>query len=254
MLRTDLTGKVAVITAAARMPGQKIAEYLGLNGAKVALCDKDQEGLILLEKYLNEKGIECKGYRMDILEPESFEGICTQIVTDFGSIDILVNNEKDDMRGEDKKPLHLMNFERYLEITRKEINGTYYMAKAAMNKMDKGGIVINITSSLGLAPAKNCIANVVSAGAVMSLSRVAALEMTPDNIRVHCIARGSLEGVEYENCPTKENIEHLATKRPVTADDIANAVVFCASEEGAYANGNILTLDGGQHIGYMRNF
>ncbi len=193
-------------------------------------------------------------FELDILKPETFEGICEDIVNTLGSLDIIINNEKDDMRGEDKKPLHLLDFDRYLEITRKELYGTYYMSKNAMKQMNNGGVVVNITSSLGLAPAKNCIANVASAGAVMSLSRVSALEMTPDNIRVHCIARGALDGVEYENAPTPESIDHLATKRPVTAEDIANAVIFCASEEGAYTNGNILTVDGGQHIGYMRNF
>ena len=250
MLKTDFNGKVAVVTAAAKLPGREIAKALSENGAKVAVCDKDIEAAKALACELK----NAAAFELDILKPEIFEGICKDIVKTLGSLDILVNNEKDDMRGEDKKPLHLLDFDRYLEITRKELYGTYYMSKNAMKQMNNGGVVVNITSSLGLAPAKNCIANVASAGAIMSLSRVSALEMTPDNIRVHCIARGSLDGVEYENAPTPENINHLATKRPVTAEDIANAVVFCASSEGAYTNGNILTVDGGQHIGYMRNF
>ncbi len=250
MLKTDFNGKVAIVTAAAKLPGREIVKALSQNGAKVAVCDKDFEAAKALAAELE----NAAAYKLDILKPETFDGICDKITETFGQIDILVNNEKDDMRGEDKKPLHLLDFDRYLEITRKELYGTYYMSKAAMKKMVNGGVVVNITSSLGLAPTKNCIANVASAGAIMSLSRVSALEMTPDNIRVHCIARGSLDGVEYENAPSKDNIDHLATKRPVTAEDIANAVVFCASEEGAYTNGNILTVDGGQHIGYMRNF
>ena len=250
MLKTDFNGKVAVVTAAAKLPGREIAKALSANGAKVALCDKDFEAAKALAGELE----NAYPFELDILKPETFEGICNEIVNTLGCIDILVNNEKDDMRGEDKKPLHLLDFDRYLEITRKELYGTYYMSKAAMKQMKNGGAVVNITSSLGLAPAKNCIANVASAGAIMSLSRVSALEMTPENIRVHCIARGSLDGVEYENAPSSANIDHLATKRPVTAEDIANAVVYCASEEGAYTNGNILTVDGGQHIGYMRNF
>lgn len=254
MLKTDFNDKVALITAAAKLPGREIAKAFIASGAKVAVCDKDISKASALANELTGMGATAKAYELDILKPETFEDICTSVVNDFGSLDILVNNEKDDMRGEDKKPLHLLDFDRYLEITRKELYGTYYMSKAAMKKMTNGGAVINITSSLGLAPAKNCIANVASAGAIMSLSRVSALEMTPDNIRVHCIARASLDGVEYENAPTKENIDHLATKRAVTAEDIANAVIFCASEEGAYTNGNILTVDGGQHIGYMRNF
>jgi len=254
MIKADLKGKVAVLTAAARQPGRAIALALCENGAKVALCDENKADVLALVKELSAKGFECKGYKLDILATDTFKGICEQIKADFGGFDILINNEKDDLIGEDRKPVHLMDFDRYEQSVRKELYGTYYMTKNGMAQMDKGGVVINITSSLGLAPAPNCMANVASSGAIMSLSRVAALEMTPDNIRVHCIARGSLAGLEYENAPTPEAIDHLATKRAITPEDVANAVIFCASDEGEYANGDIMCIDGGQHVGYMRNF
>lgn len=253
MLKTDLSGRTVIITAAAKQPGKAIALAFAENGAKTALCDADGKAADDFAKELSDKGFEAKGYRLDILKPETFKGICEEIKKDFGSIDILVNNEKDDLTGEDRKPTHLMDMDRYMTSVRKELYGTYYMGKTAMAFMEKG-VVINITSSLGLAPAANCMANVASSGAIMSLSRVSALEMTPHNIRVHCIARGSLDGYDYENAPTKEAIDHLATKRSITPEDVANAAIFCASDEAEYLNGEILTVDGGQHIGYMRNF
>lgn len=254
MIRADLSGKAAVLTAAAKQPGRAIALALCENGARVALCDENEAEASALAKELTDKGYECKAYKLDILKPDTFAEICRQIKADFNGFDILVNNEKDDLTGEERKPVHLMDFDRYEQSVRRELYGTYYMTKNGMSQMENGGVVINITSSLGLAPAPNCMANVASSGAIMSLSRVAALEMTPDNIRVHCIARGSLAGLEYENAPTPEAIDHLATKRAITTEDVANAVIFCASDEGEYANGDILCVDGGQHIGYMRNF
>ncbi len=253
MLKSDMSGKTVIITAASRQPGRAIAKAFAENGAKLALCDADKNAVTEFANELSNMGYTAKGYELDILKPETFKGICEKIKSDLDSIDILINNEKDDLTGSDRKPTHLMDMDRYMTSVRKELYGTYYMGKTAMAYMEKG-VVVNITSSLGLAPAANCMANVASSGAIMSLSRVSALEMTPHNIRVHCIARGSLDGYEYENSPTKEAIDHLATKRSITPEDVANAAIFCACDEAEYLNGEILTVDGGQHIGYMRNF
>ena len=250
MIKVDLNGKVAVITAAGTELGTAIAKALAENGATVAVCDADMSKA---EKAAAAVGAKAKAYEVDVMKKEALMGICQQIEKDLGSLDILVNNEKDTLPMAERKLLHEADMDRYYEITNRELMGLYYMTKAAIQGMAerKSGVVVNITSSLGLAPRKGMIANVAAATATPSLTRVWALEMTPDNVRMHAIARGALP---YETEITDDEIDHLATKRPLKIEDVVGAVLYCVSDEAEYENGGAITVDGGLHYGFMRNF
>lgn len=250
MIQVDLNGKVAVVTAAGTQLGTAIAKALAENGATVAVLDAD---LKKAEQAAAAIGAKAKAYEADVMKKDTLMGVCKQIEEDLGSLDILVNNEKDTLPKEARKPLHEVDMDRYYAIADRELLGLYYMTKAAMQGMAarKNGIVVNITSALGLTPQKGMIANVATATATISLTRVWALEMTPDNIRVHAVARGELP---YENEVSADAIDHMATKRPLAIADVVGAVLYSVSDEAAYENGSVITVDGGLHYGFMRNF
>ena len=253
MIKVDLNGRVAVITAAGSTLGTEIAKALAANGAAVAVCDSDLAKAEETAAALTAQGATAKAYLADVLQHETLMDLCKQIEADMGGIDILVNNEKDTVAAEDRKLLHETDMERYFEITNRELMGLYYMTKAGIQGMAqrKKGVVVNITSMLGLVPRKGMIANVASSTATISLTRVWALEMTPDNVRLHTIARGPLP---EETSITDDEIDHLAVKRPLKPEDVANAVLYAVSDEAEYENGGVITVDGGLHYGYMRNF
>lgn len=253
MIKVDLNGKVAVITSAGNALGNAIAKALAANGAVIAACDSDLEKAEKTAQELVNAGAKAKAYCVDVMQHETLMGICEQIEKDLGGIDILVNNEKDTVPAGERKLLHEMDMDRYYEITNRELMGLYYMTKAGIQGMAhrKQGVVVNITSTLGLVPRKGMIANVAAATATISLTRVWALEMTPDHVRMHTIARGPLP---EETDITEDEIEHLAVQRTLTPDDVANAVLYAVSDEAEYENGGVITVDGGLHYGYMRNF
>ena len=253
MIKVDLNGRVAVITAAGTTLGKAIASALAANGAVIAACDADLAKAEETAALLTEAGAKAKAFQVDVMQKETLMELCKQIEAEMGSIDILVNNEKDTVPAEERKLLHETDMERYFEITNRELTGLYYMTKAAIQGMAqrKKGVVVNITSMLGLVPRKGMIANVASSTATISLTRVWALEMTPDNVRMHTVARGPLP---EETSITQDEIDHLAVKRTLRPEDVANAVLYAVSDEAEYENGGVITVDGGMHYGYMRNF
>lgn len=253
MIRVDLAGKVALVTAGGNALGEDIAKALALNGAAVAVCDSD----ITLAKNTADNilrlGGSAKAFCLDIMKNDSLMEICRNIEEDMGKIDILINNEKDTLPLNERSLLHEMDMQRYYDITDRELKGLYYMTKAVLQGMSerKSGVVINITSSLGITPRKGMIANVAAASATLSLTRVWALEMEPDNIRFHAIARGVLP---YESEISGEEIEHMTVKRALDTEDVVGAVLYAVSDAAQYDNGGCITVDGGIHYGYMRNF
>lgn len=253
MIRVDLNGKVAVITAAGNALGTALAEALSQNGAAIAVCDSDLTKAEKTVQTLLSQGARAKAYRLDVTEHDTLMGLCTQIELDMGGIDILINNEKDTIPTDERKLLHETDMERYYEIMNRELMGLYYMTKAGIQGMAKrkNGVVVNITSALGLVPRKGMIANVAASTATISLTRVWALEMAPDNVRMHTIARGALP---EETPVTEDELEHLSVPRRIRPEDVANAVLYAVSDEAEYENGGVITVDGGLHYGYMRNF
>lgn len=253
MLQTDLNGRKAVVTSAGSLTGYVVCEALCRCGAQVVACDQDIENAKKTAETLIKKGYECAAAKLNVTQKEGVYEQADEIIEKFGIPNILVNCEKDTLKLDERKLTHEMDFDRYLDISNREVIGLYYTSKAFMRKMveNGGGVVVNITSMLGLVPKKGCVGNAACAAATMSLSRVWALELCDSNVRVHCIARGDISG-EIEEI--EQDTAHQATKRMAKADDVANAVLFCASDEAQMENGCILTVDGGLHYGYMRNF
>lgn len=148
MLKTDMSGRTAVVTAGAGVVGAAICKVFAANGAKVAVCDKDEAAAKKVAAEINAAGGQAEGFALDIRKRETFKGVCDAILAKFGTIDFLINNESEEIAPEDRKPLHEFDMDLYDDIITANLDNVYYFSKAAMQDMAKRkkGAVVNVMS------------------------------------------------------------------------------------------------------------
>jgi len=261
-MKVDLSGQVALVTGAARGIGRAIADLLTQSGARVVYADIDV-------KQTKIAAAESKGaapLALDVSnEGQVTEGVA-HIIKQFGRLDILVNNAGiNTMKHRvniDQFPLG--EWQRILDV---DLTGLFLTSKAASRAMigRKSGRIVNISSVLGLVPARLQCAYTAAKAGVIQLTRTMALELAPNNILVNCVAPGSTltEGTKqlfYSNNAlfkkrAKRMLDHVPLNRPGTVLEIAHAVLFFAAPESSYITGQTLCVDGGWSAGgFLRDF
>ncbi|OPZ98649.1 MAG: 3-oxoacyl-(acyl-carrier-protein) reductase FabG [Planctomycetes bacterium ADurb.Bin412] len=260
-MKVDLNGKVALVTGAARNIGKAIADVFAANGAKVVYADVDYE--VAKESASRYPG--CKAMKMDVSNETEVNEVIDKIVKDFGTLDILVNNAGVNTAKHrvtiEEFPRH--EWDRLISI---DLTGLYLVSKAGVKPMLKqgSGKIINITSVLGLVPARLQCAFIAAKAGVVNLTKAMALELGSRGVLVNCIAPGSIltEGTKslfYGNDgmfseKVQQMLAHIPLGRPGESEEIAHAALFLAAPESSYINGHILTVDGGWTAGYIREF
>jgi len=261
-MKINLEGKCALVTGAARGIGRSIAETLTANGARVAYADID----ITTAREAAATSPGALAIEMDVSNESQVESAMAQVVKHFGHLDILVNNAGvNTMKHRvtvDQFPLK--EWERIVTI---DLTGTYLVSKAAAAVMIKqhDGRIINISSVLGVIPARlQCAYNAAKAG-VVQLTRTLAIELGEHGILVNCVAPGSTltEGTKQlfygADAAQKERadrvLSHIPLGRAGTVQDMAHAVLFFAAPESGYITGQTLCVDGGWSAGgFFRDF
>jgi 3-oxoacyl-[acyl-carrier protein] reductase len=260
-MRSDLSGKVALVTGAARGIGQAIADRFVANGAVVYYTD-----LVLEEaRAAAARTPNGRALRLDVTQPADIAEGIKQIVAESGRLDVLVNNAGVNTMAHrvtiDQFPR--AEWDRILAV---DLTGLYEMSRAvtAVMRAQKGGRIINIASIAGLVPLRLQCAFVAAKAGVVNLTRAMALELGPHGILTNAIAPGSTltEGTRKlfygDDGLFKESVQrmldHVPLGRPGTVDEIAVAALFLADPENSYMNGHILTVDGGWTAGYTRDF
>jgi NAD(P)-dependent dehydrogenase (short-subunit alcohol dehydrogenase family) len=250
----SLQGKNAVVTGAARGIGRAIAKRLADAGATVVLGDLDAEEAGLAASALAGEGKRAIGVGADALELGSVEQLAEAAVSEFGAIDIWVNN----VGIYPTRPLLTMTPEEWDNVMQVNLRGTFFGAQVAARQMieqGRGGVIINIASTSGhraLYPGLTAYA--ASKAAVRGFTRNLALELGPEGIRVLAISPGYImtEGAAASSAEANEArrvlVERLPLKRPGIPDEIARVVVFCASDLAAYMTGGTLLVEGGMLV------
>lgn len=242
-----LSGKNALVTGASRGIGRGIALELAQQGANVAFTflsspDKAAE----LEKELQSLGVKAKGYQSDASDFNAAETLVNQVLADFGSLEIVVNNAgitRDNL-------LMRMSEEQFDEVIRTNLKSTFNVTKACQKPMlkQRKGSIINITSVVGVKGNAGQANYAASKAGMIGFTKSVALELGSRNIRCNAIAPGFIE-TEMTAVLNPDTVqqwrEQIPLKRGGTAMDVAQAVVFLASDWSAYITGQVLNVDGG---------
>ncbi|HEY0853728.1 MAG TPA: SDR family NAD(P)-dependent oxidoreductase [Devosia sp.] len=258
-MRVELGGRVALVTGAAGTIGRAIARRLSDNGARVVIADINREGAEAFAAELP----EAMAATIDITSQDSTEAGVAATIARYGRLDILVNNAGVNSFVH-RVTIDAFPSEEWERVTRIDLDGLYRMSHAALQPMvaqGEGGRIINIASVVGLAAMRLQSAFVAAKAGIIHVTRSMALELGPQGILTNAIAPGSIMSEGTRSLfygadgkfagRTEEFMRHLPLGRPGTAEEIAEAVLFLASPNAAYVNGQVLAVDGGWTAGYM---
>jgi 3alpha(or 20beta)-hydroxysteroid dehydrogenase len=238
-----LANKVAIITGAGSGQGAAEAKLFAAEGAKVVVTDINEAAARAVAAEIGEAAI---AVRHDVAEEADWSNVVSEALRAFGAVHVLVNN------AGVYKPRSLQDTDRALLDLHYKVNvvGVFLGMKAVREAMREagGGAIVNTASGAGLKGFGNMLAYSGSKWMVRGISRGAAIDLAPENIRVNVLLPGIIDTpMLAENPP--EVLAAFPTMSPSqrlgTVDEIARAVLFLASDEASYVMGAELTVDGG---------
>ncbi|HPF99300.1 MAG TPA: 3-oxoacyl-[acyl-carrier-protein] reductase [Kiritimatiellia bacterium] len=242
----QLNGKVVIVTGAARGIGQAIAAKMAAAGADIALCDLQKEWLTETEALIKGLGRRVETYAVDVSKSEDVQGVVDQVEKDFGRIDVLVNNAgitKDTF-------LVRMTEADWDAVLSVNLKGAFLFTKAVARPMMKqrAGNIVNMASIIGLIGNAGQCNYAASKAGLIALTKSVAKELASRNIRCNAVAPGFIQTKMTEKLPEdirKKMLEAIPLGRFGVPEDVANVVLFLASDDSAYVTGQVLTVCGG---------
>ena len=243
-----LDGKVALISGGARGMGAEEARIFAREGAKVVIGDISEEDGKAIEAQVAEAGGQALFVRLDVTAEADWAKAVELAVSSYGKLDVLVNNAGISSRAFTDDTA-IDGWDKIMEVNSK---GVFLGTRAAVPKMLEagGGSIINISSIMGLVgsagghPAYNA-----SKGAVRIFSKAMAVRHGKDNIRVNSVHPGFMppmaSGIAYDQDQRRGSLEQTPLGREGRVEEVANAVLFLASDEASYITGAELAVDGG---------
>ncbi len=236
-----------MITGASRGIGRAMAQKFAQEGASVAFTylssvEKGQA----LEAELGAFGGQVKGYRSDASDYKAAEDLVTQVVADFGKLDVLVNNA-----GITKDGLLMrMSEEQWDTVITVNLKSVFNLTKAATKPMmkAKAGSIINLTSVVGIRGNAGQSNYAASKAGIIGFTKSVALELGSRNIRSNAIAPGFIETEmtgEINEKAVEEWKQQIPLKRGGQPEEVADCAVFLASDLSRYITGQVLQVDGG---------
>ena len=242
-----LEGKTAIITGASRGIGKGIAGGIAKHGANVAFTySSSATAAAELEESLAAYGVKAKGYQSDAANYEQAQKLADDVVAEFGSIDILINNA-----GITKDNLLMRiteeDFDKVIDVNLKSV---FNMTKAVQRTMlkQRNGSIINMSSVVGVKGNAGQTNYAASKAGILGFTKSVALELGSRNIRCNAIAPGFIETemtAKLDEKTVQAWREGIPLKRGGTPEDVANACLFLASDMSAYVTGQTLNVDGG---------
>jgi 3-oxoacyl-[acyl-carrier protein] reductase len=242
-----LEGKTAIITGASRGIGRGIAKVFAENGANVAFTySSSVDAAKELEKELNALGIKAKGYKSNAASFDEAQQLAEDVVKEFGSIDVLVNNAgitKDNLLMRISEE----DFDTVIEVNLKSVFNMTKAVQRTMLKQRKGSI-INMSSVVGVKGNAGQTNYAASKAGIIGFSKSVALELGSRNVRCNAIAPGFIETemtAKLDEATVNSWRSAIPLKRGGTPEDVANVCVFLASDLSAYVTGQTIHVDGG---------
>ena len=242
-----LKGKNVIITGGSRGIGKGIAEKFAQNGANIAFTNIEMsDESIELSKNLEKLGVKAKAYESNAADFEAAQKLADDVINDFGSIDVLVNNA-----GITKDNLLMRMSESDFETVMKvNMNSVFNNTKAVLRPMlkQRSGSIINLSSVVGVKGNPGQSNYSASKAAIIGFTKSIALELGSRNIRCNAIAPGFIE-TEMTKALNDDQVndwaDNIPLKRTGKVDDIANTSLFLASDMSAYVTGQVINVCGG---------
>lgn len=249
----NLTGKVAIVTGAARGIGAEIAKRLAKDGADVAICDLKAEWCEETVKAVEAMGVKAIGIGVNVACSAEVDACVKEVIAKLGKVDIMVNNA-----GITKDGLLMrMSDEDWDAVLNVNLKGTFLFTRAVSRPMMKnkdaegnpcGGSIINIASVVGIMGNAGQANYTASKGGVIALTKTTSKELGSRAIRCNAVAPGFIQSKMTDVLPEEVKANYMAQiplRKFGQVSDIANAVAWLAGPESAYVTGQIISVNGG---------
>ncbi len=245
----NLKGKKAVVTGAGRGMGETFARTLATNGAEVAVCDVNNVTVAEVAKSIQSSDGEATAYKVDVSDSAQVARFIGEALKKMKRIDILVNNAG------------VLRPTRFTEISESEwqsimrvnVDGVFYCCKYVVPSMieNRYGKIINMSSTAGRSASTfGGLHYTASKAAVLGITRHLARELAPYNINVNAICPGSIDTPMVRESSSEQKIHESIEKIPWgkmgTAQEVANLVLFLASDASPFITGASIDINGGQ--------
>ena len=245
----NVNGKSVIITGAGGGLGSVMAQLLCKNGASVLILDLDEDKGAAVAEEIKAAGGNAWFRKADVTNEDDWKSAVDFLSQTTGKVDVLVNNAGINIR----KPIEQMNLDEWCTVMKVNTGSVFLGCKAVIPRMREqgGGSIINISSVCGLIGHQYTPeAYTASKGAVTLLTKSVASRYAKDGIRCNSIHPSTVDTplvqVLFKDPARKaERLGEVPLGRLATSDDVANAVLFLASDEASFINGAALTVDGG---------
>ncbi|MFZ5492767.1 MAG: SDR family NAD(P)-dependent oxidoreductase [Pseudomonadota bacterium] len=246
-----VSGKVVFITGAASGMGRAHALRLAGEGASVAITDRNETGLAETLAAVQAKGGEAAAWPHDVTDEAAWERVVDDACGRFGRIDVLVNNAGISHSTVSVLDLSTAEWDRVLDINARGVFLGLRTVGRKMRDQGRGGSIINISSVFGIVGGAMASAYCASKGAVRLLTKAAAADLTPFNIRVNSVHPGLIDTPMLDGLLAREGevrdrmLGVQLQRRAADPDEVSSAVLFLASDESSFMTGSELVVDGG---------
>ena len=248
----DFTGKSVIVTGGAKGIGRGICLAFAREGAKVICADVDEEAGNELSREVG----EIRFVRADVSQAADCDGVVATAVSGNGGVDVLCNNVGIQPTN-CYLPAHEMTEEMWDRIIGVNLKSFFLMSRLCVPEMKKrgGGAIINTASVQGLQSMKGVSAYAASKGGVLSLTQQLALEYAEDGIRVLAVNPGTIDTALVQEALDADGGDQVEMRKAMAAahpmgrvgqpEEIANAVLFLASDKASFMTGEYVCVDGG---------
>lgn len=245
-----LQDKVALITGGDSGIGRAIAIAFAKEGARLAISylneDVDAKDT---KKIVEAGGAQCITLKGDIGEPALCEELVNQVVGEYGTLDVLVNNAAEQHPQDNVEEITPEQLERTF---RTNIFSMFYLTQAALPHMNKGSTIINSASVTAYKGSPHLLDYSATKGAIISYTRSLALSLAKKQIRVNAVAPGPIWTPLIPSTFSKEHVEKFGKDtpmgRPGQPEEVAPAYVFLASDDASYITGQTIHVNGGSVV------
>ena len=245
----SLQNKIAIVTGASQGIGKTTAELFSKSGAHVVCIARNEEKIKNLATTISRNGHSASYNSCDISDGDLLQDTIKSVISDYGKIDILINNA-----GVTRDSLVLrMKNHQWDEVLSTNLKGAFYATKSVLRSMmkNKYGRIINITSIVGLQGNSGQSNYSASKAGLIGFSQSVAKEVASRGITINCIAPGWIETEMTNDLPQNlksEILKNIPIGKTGTTEDIAYTALFLASKESKYITGQTITVDGGRVI------